>query len=733
MTEKDRIEFDVGFRYEEGNVAALQQVQGKVQEGRCIVLCGASGCGKSTLLRCFNSLIPNFYEGILKGVCILNGKNTKEMSLGEAGEIAAYVFQDPRSQFFTMNSSTEVAFGLENYGYSHEEIVHRVDKTFQEMGLEHLKNRNVFELSSGERQLVAIASAWALQADIVLLDEPTANLDYAAIEKLRELLLFLKSKNKTIVVSEHRLYYLSEIADEYWRMDAGQIVERISAETMCTMKKEDLVKRGLRVVHTGQIVLERSEVIKEEQEILKLSNISFSYRKGQAILRDISLTACRGEVVALIGANGSGKTTLGKLICGLHKRTGGEIRFRGNIQSEKQLTKNCLFIMQEAEFQFFANTVWNELLYGRNDRENQRQEVEMLLKEFGMWECRNRHPFSLSGGQMQKLTLMLAYLSEKPIVVLDEPTAGLDYQSLQSCVHLIQKMKGKKLVFIITHDVELIAQVCDRYVCLGDGHIRKENNLTNQQQLLDLEGNMAQKQSDNSQAIHGVAYGNRSKAMGNMVDPRIKLLYLVVAAVIAAGAKVTQMEIATGLMVLFAIGNRRLKSGISLGAVLGAIFVLYHAFPGTMVGFLVNYLPRFVLLWLAMSTFVGDGDVMRMIAALRKLHVPERVIMACSIVFRFFPVLKKDTKIMNQSIKTRSFFGGMGDKLRNLPAYLEILIVPMVFRILRIAQTLSASAETRGVDMKRKRYTYLQVRFTFVDYGWLFVLTVFFLFYFKIM
>lgn len=728
MMEKNKIKFDVSFRYEEGNTEALQQVQGEIKEGQCIVLCGASGCGKSTLLRCFNCLIPNFYEGKLKGVCILNDKNTQELSIGDAGEIAAYVFQDPRSQFFTMNSSTEVAFGLENYGYSHEEIVRRVDSTFQDLGLEYLKDRNVFELSSGERQLVAIASAWALQTDIFLLDEPTANLDYAAIEKLRELLQFLKSKNKTIVVNEHRLYYLSEIADEYWRMDAGQIVERITAEAMVSMTKPELEERSLRVVNTSQIELESTEDTKIENDVLSLAHISFAYNKEHVVLNDISLTACVGEVVALIGANGSGKTTLGKLIAGLHKKTSGEIRFRGNVLNEKQMTQNSLFIMQEVEFQFFSNTVWNELLYGKRNKKKSKQEVEMLLKEFGMWECRNRHPFSLSGGQMQKLTLMLGFLSEKPIIVLDEPTAGLDYQSLQSSIRLIRKMKEKKVVFIITHDMELIAQACDRYICLGNGHIQKECALKKQKQLQELEAYMAEKFKNN-----GRKKKIKVEKKGSRVDLRTKLLYLAVIAVIAAGANVKQMEMASVLMIMFAIGNRKWKTAVGLGTMLGAIFALYHLVPGVLVGFLVNYLPRFALLGLAISSFMGDGDVMQLMAALRKIHVPERAIMACSVVFRFFPALKKDIKIMNQSIKTRNFFDGIGDKLRNLPAYLEVLIVPMIFRVLRIAQTLSASVETRGADLKRKRYAYLEVKFATADYIWLFVLAMFLVLYFVIM
>lgn len=218
------IDFEFDFQYENEKIPALRNVRGRVGDGECIVLCGGSGSGKSTLLKCVNRLIPQFYDGELKGFCHIGGKDTGEMSVGEAGELAASVFQDPRSQFFTVNSSAEVAFGLENHGISHEEMRRRVNEAFSVFHLEKLKDRNVYELSSGERQLVSILSAWAMDTDILLLDEPTANLDYTAVKELGDLLGKLKAEGKTMVLSEHRLYYLAGSADEYWIMEKGEIV-----------------------------------------------------------------------------------------------------------------------------------------------------------------------------------------------------------------------------------------------------------------------------------------------------------------------------------------------------------------------------------------------------------------------------------------------------------------------------------------------------------------------------
>ena len=184
------VEFDIKFRYSEEKKNALI-AEGSIPKGKCIVLCGGSGCGKTTLLRCFNRLVPTFYEGLLKGFCRLNGRDTENLSIGEVGELAASVFQDPRSQFFTVNSCTEIAFGLENFGVSRDEIIKRVNQAFTVFDMEKLRDRNVYELSCGERQLVSILSAWAADTDIMLLDEPTANLDYAAVKRFREILLKL--------------------------------------------------------------------------------------------------------------------------------------------------------------------------------------------------------------------------------------------------------------------------------------------------------------------------------------------------------------------------------------------------------------------------------------------------------------------------------------------------------------------------------------------------------------
>lgn len=704
MSEKI-IEYDFNFKYKGENVQSLSDVKGFIEKGKCTVLCGSSGCGKSTFLRCINRLIPQFYEGELKGFCLINGKDTKDLSIGETGELVASVFQDPRSQFFTTDSSAEVAFGLENFGLSHEEIIKRVDNVYSEFGLEKLKDRNVFELSSGERQLVAILSAQALDTDIFLLDEPTANLDLSAIEKLKNLLMVLKERGKTLIINEHRLYYLRDIADEFVLMDKGKISQCFTAEEIKSFSEEQLAERKLRAINLDGIKFNPAQNIEIlGNNLLKAENIHFSYKKkSDEILSGISTEAKTGDVIGLIGSNGSGKTTFGKLIGGLLKATSGNFTFNNEPLTAKALTRKSIFIMQEAEFQFFSNSVTNELRYGREITPQLEAEIERMLKMFNMWECRERHPFSLSGGQMQKLVLLLAYFSPKPIVILDEPTAGLDKESLKSCSEIINEMRKKKIVFIITHDLELISKVCTDCIYISKGKIAEKFRFSEKGDFEKLSDCMQNKFSlnDNQRPLS-------KKDISNRCDLRIKFVYLLVAIIVTAGntPKLTAtVFIALLLMTLY---ERRFKTAITGGLLFGGIYALYFMFPHSVMAFVANYFPRFIALWLALAGVSENGDSARVTSALRSLHIPEKVIMIATVILRFFPVLTNDLKIMSQSIKTRDVFVTFADKLKALPEYCEIIIVPMMFRVIRIAEALSASAETRGIDLKRKRSSYIK-------------------------
>ena len=705
------IDFKLNFCYEGENQSALQDVKGTVPSGKCIVLCGDSGCGKTTLLRSMNHLIPTFYEGSLKGYCRMKGQDINALSIGETGKLAASVFQDPRSHFFTVNSSTEVAFGLENHGVTQEKMKRRVEKAFAVFHLEKLKDRNVYELSSGERQLVSILAAWAMDTEILLLDEPTANLDFAAINQLREVLLSLKHQGKTLVISEHRLHYLTDIADEYWVMAQGEIREKRTAQELLALSDEQLSRLSLRTTNLAHLTLQVKQPISpcSETAVLSIRDVGFSYRRNESeILRHCFMRVHTGEVVGLIGSNGSGKTTLGKIVSGLLRADYGEINYNGKPANTRVLRKNSLFIMQEAEFQFFTNSVINELKYGHKDTPEICAEIERLLKRFGMWEYRNRHPFSLSGGQMQKLTLMLACLSSKPIIILDEPTAGLDAKSLKSCVALIQEMQKKKMILIITHDLELISQVCNRCICLSKGSIEQEFFLRDNASLNALMRHMNEHflLSDNQRMFSQIPA---------RCDPRTKLLLLLAAMVAASSTNLTFVFAIAAVTILLSFIERFYRSAFVQSGILILLVVLNGVFPSGIFSFFASFFPRFLVTWAGLETLIARNEAVKTLAAFRKFHIPEKLIMIFSVIFRFFPVISNDMKLMCQSIQTRGAFSGIWEKTRFFPEYIEILIVPLSLRVIRIAETLSASAETRGIDLKCKRNSFVSLRFGIWD------------------
>ena len=702
------IDFEFEFQYADEKASALRKTRGNIPKGRCVVLCGGSGCGKSTLLRCINGLIPQFYEGELKGCCRLDGKETDGLSIGEIGELAASVFQDPRSQFFTVNSSNEVAFGLENHGLPQEKIRQRVDEAFRVFHLERLKDRNVYELSSGERQLISILSAWAMDTDIFLLDEPTANLDFAATRQLRSILLALKDQGKTLLLSEHRLYYLADIADEYWVMENGGIKEKYTAEEAKALTAEELRSRCLRTLDLDRIsVPEKTPESGNTQQALAVSDVRYSYgKKAGAILSDMSFSVSEHEIVGLVGANGCGKTTIGKLIAGLYRPSGGRITLFGKPQKSKQLQKSVLFIMQEAEFQFFTNSVLHELQYGHMATPEFEARTEELLKNMGMWECRDRHPFSLSGGQMQKLTLMMAYLSDKPIVILDEPTAGQDAESLERCASLIREMRKEKTVIIITHDLELIAGVCDRCIGLANGRADKGFLMRSDEDLRAVRQYMERFHKEETKP---------EKKHRELFHPVTKLIFWLALMVVISTSDNHLVYASYAALILLTAADGWLGTALAGGVSFGVLWGANALFPNTVFSFTLVLFPRIIAIGISMRTLIGRNEASRTLAALREMRLPERLIMIVAVIFRFFPVLSGDMKLLRQSIRTRGAFVTLWQKLRAFPSYMEILTVPMALRVIRIAETLSASAETRGIDLRRRKSSYISLSFSIWD------------------
>lgn len=447
----------------------------------------------------------------------------------------------------------------------------------------------------------------------------------------------------------------------------------------------------------------------DKEHMLTCENVAFRYRGAKNnTLKSASIELKAGEAVAIAGPNGNGKTTLGKILCGIYKASSGKIYFDGLAQNPKELQSKSIFIMQEAEFQFFTNSVWNELKYGKKINPSLEVEMEKMLRLSGLWELRNRHPFTLSGGQMQKLVLLLAYFSNKKIIVLDEPTAGLDGRSLQTCIKIINEMKKDKIVLIITHDIELIAGACRSCVWLEDGSLRDSFTLDSDESLRKfcIYRDKRLKAVTNEYAVSSLKHS---------FDPRIKLviaLFCCATSVFVSTPLVTAMFVAGMLINLY---ERNIKSSLCYGVVYAALLFAFIGFPNLVTALLINVIPRFLVIGEFVSALISNDGGDKMITAFRYMHMPERAIMIFAVMFRFVPVMSKDLSLMRQSVHTRGFFKTLREKVVAFPEYMEIIIAPLMLRIIRIAESLSASAETRGISLSGRRQSYTSLKIKISD------------------
>lgn len=466
------VEFqNVSFQYNETDGSGIFDINLTIQKGEFILLSGRSGCGKTTVTRCVNGLIPHFYEGVFKGCVLLDGHDVSGLKLNEIAETVGSVFQDPRSQFFTTDTVSEVAFACENAAIPQAELIQRVDQSIRELRIEHLKGKSLFELSSGERQRVAIASVHALSPEIYVFDEPSANLDAQATEELAQTLALLKQKGATVIISEHRLYYLKELIDRVIYMENGRIAAEYSSKEFLTLTDADFTDMGLRCLDQERLSLS-THPLQESQPLLRAEQIDFRYKKGKPALSDINFEADCGEIIGIVGHNGAGKSTLAELLCGLIREQKGTVAIASQVLSPKRRIPQSYFIMQDSEYQLFSESVADELTLGIEEVTGTAEKVEEVLAMLDLTEYKDRHPASLSGGQKQRVVIAAAYMRDLKIVVFDEPTSGLDAENMKRVGSLIQKMAQRGMTaFVITHDYELLLDTCQRILHLENGKI----------------------------------------------------------------------------------------------------------------------------------------------------------------------------------------------------------------------------------------------------------------------
>lgn len=493
---------NVAFKYIESTDYAISDCTFSVKKGEKIMLCGASGSGKSTLLRLLKrELSP---RGELSGNITLMGKDRSELSDRESAEKIGFVMQNPDSQTVCDKVSAELAFGLESFGVKSGEIQSRVGEMAAFFGIEPLYDRDISTLSGGQKQLVALCSVMATDPDILLLDEPTAQLDPVAA---RELLGILDRLNKemgvTIIIAEHdpeelfdscdKILYLAKGKTEFFGTPA--LTAKYFVENALEGFLPETAKAFARLcddlplnVRQGRAKLEKlgvtdipkqavTDTERAEPYALQCKNLWQRYEKDSPdILKGCDLGIRKGECYGLLGSNGGGKSTLLRVICGLCKPYMGTVSLFGKKQKAYKngsLFREMLaFLPQEPVTMFVKESVREDLL-----QSGDKAAVENVSQRMGIEHLLDRHPWDLSGGEIQKCAFAKILLADPKIIVLDECTKGMDSFAKKALGDVLASLKGEgRTILLVTHDLEFAAQYCDRCGLLFDGKIVAEDN-----------------------------------------------------------------------------------------------------------------------------------------------------------------------------------------------------------------------------------------------------------------
>lgn len=510
----------LSFKYQNAQKNALENVSLKISEGDFIGIIGESGAGKTTLCSTINGLIPHHYSGDFYGSVKVLGKDTFDINAGELALTVGSVFQDIESQLITTIVEDELLFALENFGFPRDEIFKRIEETLEEMEISDLRYREISSLSGGQKQKVAIAAILALQPKILILDEPTGELDPASSRQIFSVLQKLnKEKGITVVVVEQKIMLLCEFAKKLVVMKEGKILMFDEVRKVLEnseelediginiprvvslykkMKQENLLtndsKLPLNATQAAECIKQipsygkKSTIKKEEfsakiteqktdlEPVLKFTDVDFSY-KTESSISGINAEINKGDFVAVIGSNGAGKSTFSKLCNGLLKPEKGTVSILGfdtKKTKTSRLAKHVGFLFQNPDRQICCNTVKDEIEFslkniGLSTEEIQKR-TEETIKEFNFNP--SDEPFYLSRGQRQKLCLACLIALKSEILILDEPTTGLDYKE---CMDLMGKIKtlnkNGTTVIMVCHDMEVVLDFATKIFVMTNGKL----------------------------------------------------------------------------------------------------------------------------------------------------------------------------------------------------------------------------------------------------------------------
>ena len=445
----------------------LEDITLQVAEGECILLTGESGSGKSSIINSINGLAFEYENARITGKVQVDGKDIKGMELYQISLMIASVFQNPKTHFFNVNTTLELLFYLENIGLDRKEMENRMENMLKVFPIKHLLGRSIFELSGGEKQILCVASCYISGCKIIVLDEPSSNLDAKYIDILKEMLQILKEKGITLILAEHRIYYLMDVADRIIIIQNGMIKESFTRDVFLSLPDDTLAEWGLR--SKNKINLENRQRPLGKDLIIKKLICDFK-DKGELRVENVSFNL--GNIYGITGRNGCGKSSFLLAITGLVEKEKSDIVFGGRAIGKKERLKNSSLVMQDVNHQLFTESVKEELKLGVKDLDPAKSNE--VLSGLGLIELKDRHPMSLSGGQKQRVAIASVLCKDSKFIFFDEPTSGMDYNNMIKISNLIKEMKTENnIIFIVSHDIEFLNATTDQNLCLEEFRVYK--------------------------------------------------------------------------------------------------------------------------------------------------------------------------------------------------------------------------------------------------------------------
>ena len=444
--------------YDENQV--VHAINLNVSPGECVVLTGESGSGKSTILSAINGLGTRYDNARIEGTIALDGDELTQKPIYEIAMLVSSVFQNPKTHFFNVDTTQELLFFLENTGVSKKDMQERLQELLSLFPIAHLLNRNIFELSGGEKQILCLASSYIAGYKLILLDEPTSNLDHTYIEILANMLRRLKEQGITLLIAEHRLYYLREILDRLIHIEKGEIKHCYTQSEFIRLSTDELHALGLRSnVDEALSLPELPPYTIENCPTLRIDNLKLSFEK-QCNLHVSNLAFHTNYIYGIVGKNGCGKSSFIKSLIGVMKQSKETVFYRDKQCNKRKRISLSSLVMQDVNSQLFSESVEHELtLTQKNISE---VSLDSILEQLNIREFKNVHPMSLSGGQKQRVAIATSIVDGAALMYFDEPTSGMDYKNMLAISHCIQSLKSqKRIIFIVSHDVEFLNITCD--------------------------------------------------------------------------------------------------------------------------------------------------------------------------------------------------------------------------------------------------------------------------------